>query len=170
LLERSLTLHLRRSTRKRSKDMPKLNNLRFKRIPACELMPGEIAEHFTFRRGKWLFVSTEAPEDLGEYHFEIADFFKSPAATVDWLAHLSEKEWFEAKDFLAMMHRDETYSFKSSREKRYSDGVVWMNVIAFRRQRRRRVSALIAKYSAASSVLRRAESGRPAYSAALRCD
>jgi hypothetical protein len=68
-------------------------------------MPGDLAEHFTFRRGKWLFVSTRAPEDIDEYHFEIADFLKSPAATIDWLARLSEKKDFDAKDFCAMMHR-----------------------------------------------------------------
>ena len=36
---------------------------------------------------------------------------------------------------------EKAYSFRSSREKRYSDDVIWMNVTAFRRQKRRRVSA-----------------------------
>jgi len=52
-----------------------------------------------------MFVSTEAPEDVNEYHFEIARFFRSPATTVDILGHLSEKPWFDAPDFCAMMHR-----------------------------------------------------------------
>ena len=71
----------------------------------CELLKTEPAEHFTHRRGKWLFVSTKAPEDFNEYHFEITSFFASPAASVDWLAHLSGKAWFDAADFCAMMRR-----------------------------------------------------------------
>jgi hypothetical protein len=79
--------------------------VKFKKTPACELLPEYPAAHFTHRRGKWLFVSTGAPEDANEYHLEIDDFFKSPASTVDWLAHLSGKDWFDAKDFCAMMTR-----------------------------------------------------------------
>lgn len=79
----------------------------------CELLHDKPAKHFTYRRSKWLFVSTDAPEDFNEYHFEIADFFKSPGATIDWLAHLHEKPWFDANDFCAMLHRfrKETDSF-----------------------------------------------------------
>ena len=79
--------------------------MKFKVTPRCEILPTLEAEHFTHKNGKWLFVSTQAPEDWDEYHFKIADFFKTPAATVDWLAHLSEKAWFNPADFLAMMHR-----------------------------------------------------------------
>jgi hypothetical protein len=55
--------------------------------------------------GNWVFVSMEAPESLSDYTFEIDDFFKSPSSTVDWLAHLHEKAWFDANDFCAMLHR-----------------------------------------------------------------
>ena len=78
---------------------------RFPKTPMCELLRDKAATHFTHRRGKWMFVSTEAPEDDAEYHFEIARFFASPAATVAWLAHLSEKGWFDAEDFVRMMRR-----------------------------------------------------------------
>jgi hypothetical protein len=78
---------------------------RFNKTPRCELLPAKPAQYFTCQDGKWLFVSLEAPEKLTDYHFEIADFFKSPASTIDWLAHLSEKEWFDPHDFLAMIHR-----------------------------------------------------------------
>jgi hypothetical protein len=78
---------------------------KFKKQPMCELLGNVPAEHFTFRRGKWFFVSTEAPEDWNEYHFEIDRFFCSPASIVDWLAHLSEKSWFDAADFCTMIHR-----------------------------------------------------------------
>jgi hypothetical protein len=82
-----------------------LTKLKFKKQPMCELLHDRPAEHFTFRRDKWLFVSTQADEDFNEYHFEIVEFFSSPASTVDWLAHLSEKGWFDAADFCAMIHR-----------------------------------------------------------------
>jgi len=67
----------------------------FNKTPMCELLGDKPARHFTHRKGKWLFVSTEAPERFDEYHLEIERFFYSPASTVDWLAHLSEKPWFK---------------------------------------------------------------------------
>jgi hypothetical protein len=84
---------------------PEIMRIRFKQQPRCELEPDKVARHFTYRRGQWLFVSTEAPEDVNEYHLEIERFFRSPSSTVDWLAHLSQKHWFDPNDFLAMMHR-----------------------------------------------------------------
>lgn len=33
------------------------------------------------------------------------DFFRSPAATVDWLAHMHEKAWMDWVDFMDMMYR-----------------------------------------------------------------
>jgi len=83
----------------------KAKPLKFKKTPMCELLGNVPAEHFTYRRGKWLFVSTEADEDWNEYHFPIAGFFATPASTTDWLAHLSEKGWFDPKDFCKMLHR-----------------------------------------------------------------
>jgi hypothetical protein len=77
----------------------------FNKVPVCEVLGDKPAAHFTHRRGKWMFVSTEADEDANEYHFEIERFFHSPEATLDWLAHLSEKNWFDAEDFVRMMHR-----------------------------------------------------------------
>jgi hypothetical protein len=71
----------------------------------CELLPNEPAEHFTHRNGRWMFVSTVAHELPDEYHFEIDRFFNSPRSTVDWLAHLHEKTWFDANDFCEMMDR-----------------------------------------------------------------
>jgi hypothetical protein len=79
--------------------------LLFKKQPPCELLPDHSATHFSFRRGQWFFVSTQAPEDWNEYSFPINNFFASPASTIDWLAHLSEKDWFNAQDFCSMMHR-----------------------------------------------------------------
>ena len=88
------------------KTIPKsLETLGFRKVPMCELVDDQPAEHFTYRRGKWLFVSTQAEEDFHEYHFEIYRFFASPAATIDWLTHLSKKDWFDPQDFCAMIRR-----------------------------------------------------------------
>lgn len=77
----------------------------FKKTPMCELLHDKPAEFFTCQDGKWLFVSLEAPEKLSDYHFEICEFFRSPASTVDWLAHRHEKPWFDPMDFLDMIDR-----------------------------------------------------------------
>jgi hypothetical protein len=94
-------------------DFPRIMKIRFKQQPRCELEPDKVARHFTCRSGRWVFVSTEAPEDANEYHLKIEHFFRSPSNTVDWLAHLSEKGWFNPDDFLAMMHRfrEATHSY-----------------------------------------------------------
>jgi hypothetical protein len=81
------------------------NSLKFKKAPMCELLHDQEAEFFTCQDGKWIFVSLEAPEKISDYHFEIEQFLKSPSATIDWLAHLSEKPWFDANDFMEMVHR-----------------------------------------------------------------
>jgi hypothetical protein len=83
----------------------KLKPLNWRKTPMCEILGNLPSEHFTYRRGKWLFVSTEADEDWNEYHFPIAGFFATPASTTEWLAHLSEKRWFDPKDFFEMIHR-----------------------------------------------------------------
>lgn len=49
--------------------------------------------------GEWSFVSTDAPEKHGDYNVPVDDICKSPEALVDWIAHLNEKSWFDAKKF-----------------------------------------------------------------------
>jgi hypothetical protein len=83
----------------------KILKTKFKKTPMCELLRDRPAQFFTYQDAKWLFVSLEAPEKFNDYHFEIDDFFRSPASTVDWLAHLGEKGWFDARDFFNMIHR-----------------------------------------------------------------
>lgn len=39
------------------------------------------------------------------YDVSFCAFFSDPAETVDWLAHLSEKSWFDWTDFSEMMIR-----------------------------------------------------------------
>lgn len=53
--------------------------------------------------GEWQLVCQECPD--GFYDFEAKRFFKSPASTIDWLAHLQEKIWFKPKKFFDFMDR-----------------------------------------------------------------
>ncbi len=49
--------------------------------------------------GEWSFVGIGAPEKYGDYNVPIDDICKSPEALIDWIAHLSEKTWFDGKKF-----------------------------------------------------------------------
>ena len=86
----------------------KRKKVRFPKQPKCEACGKESAFAFTVLRkgGKytWRFTG-ECTSDVDYYYAEFYRFFASSAATVDWLAHLSEKEWFNAKDFVQMMWR-----------------------------------------------------------------
>ena len=48
------------------------------------------------------------------YAFCISRFFESKYETVDWLAHLNEKQWFDPKDFLNMMERFRNAMFREA--------------------------------------------------------
>jgi hypothetical protein len=48
---------------------------------------------------EWSFVAIDAPESHGDYNVAVASLTKSPEAFVDWIAHLNEKTWFDAKKF-----------------------------------------------------------------------
>lgn len=53
--------------------------------------------------GEWQFICTDCPD--GEYNFSTLTFFESPRATVNWLAHLHEKRWFDPSKFFDFMQR-----------------------------------------------------------------
>lgn len=55
--------------------------------------------------GEWSFVSIDANEKAYDYHIELRELIKSPEAFVDWLAHLSEKTWFDPRKFFAFFER-----------------------------------------------------------------
>jgi hypothetical protein len=61
---------------------------------------------------RWMFVG-DCETDSGTYPVGIDRFFHNPSATVDWMAHLTEKRWMNWKDFMEMMRRfrRETDSF-----------------------------------------------------------
>lgn len=92
--------------------------LNFPVLPKCEFCKSRTAIGFipdidTFKKrgsgASWMWVcsSDDCPDG---YIVEFARFFNSPAATVDWLAHLADKSWFDANKFCKMMERfrDET--------------------------------------------------------------
>ena len=55
--------------------------------------------------GEWQFVSVNAPEELGDYNVAVTRLIRSPAALVDWLAHLDEKTWFKPDLFFTFFTR-----------------------------------------------------------------
>jgi hypothetical protein len=95
--------------------------VQFKRQPMSELTSSKPAAFFVYRGDyspktantpnddiglsrAWIFVSADEV-DQGGYEIEIDRFFDSPASTVDWLAHMREKDWFDANEFCDMLHR-----------------------------------------------------------------
>jgi len=55
--------------------------------------------------GVWVFLCKKAADKSCYYTIEIAELIKSPEALVDWLAHLNEKGWFDAKKFINFFTR-----------------------------------------------------------------
>jgi hypothetical protein len=49
--------------------------------------------------GEWSFVAKAAPEGPRDYNVQVSRLVASPAALVDWMAHLNEKAWFQPKKF-----------------------------------------------------------------------
>lgn len=86
--------------------MKTIKQLKFKTQPMCEDC-GQPAQCFCGDKTKapqWRFTCYDCAERY-RYPFEIVRFFNRPSGTVDWLAHLHRKVWFDAKEFTAMMHR-----------------------------------------------------------------
>lgn len=79
---------------------------KFKTNPICEDCGNEPASAFTHagRGSKWKFTG-DCTSKHDAYYIEFDRFFKSPATTVDWLAHMGQKGWMDWKDFMAMMTR-----------------------------------------------------------------
>lgn len=89
----------------------------FDKKPMCEICGNKKATHFTLERpdtcsdaiikaeGRWRFVC-QHEEDYNEFaNISIESFFKSPSATVDWMAHTHEKDWMNWDNFMDMIHR-----------------------------------------------------------------
>jgi len=72
----------------------------------CEACGEEPATSFSYFQDDecWKFTG-DCTTQTEMYYIELETFFKSPPATVDWLAHMHEKDWMNWKDFMGMMHR-----------------------------------------------------------------
>ena len=85
-----------------------MNEVTFPREPVCEVCKKEGAYSFSFlSKGDvpcWKFTG-ECTNGREEYYIVFEKFFNSPAATVDWLAHLQEKSWMDWQDFGLMFWR-----------------------------------------------------------------
>lgn len=87
--------------------------------PSCEVCNSQTAQNFTCERltSEWRFLCNSCSDLVPDsYPVELARFFETPAATVDWIAHLSEKSWMNQKIFADMMvrFRAATDSFNQS--------------------------------------------------------
>jgi len=98
----------------------------FNKEPICEICNHNQATFFSQHgEGGWKFTC-ETCENGERYFIVIRGFFKQPAATVDWLAHLNEKNWMDWTDFAEMMYRfrDATNSFfELQQEEREMGGI-----------------------------------------------
>ena len=52
-------------------------------------------------KAEWQFICGSCPDEF--YDIQASRFFKSPEATVDWMAHLHEKRWFSPVKFFEFM-------------------------------------------------------------------
>lgn len=83
-----------------------------KKYPACEICRQHPATSFSWfrdqdetgRRGEWKFACA-CTSDTELYYVEFESFFQSEKAQVEWLWHLQEKNWFDSRDWAAMMIR-----------------------------------------------------------------
>lgn len=93
-------------------------NTTFDKEPTCELCGQKPAEEFVYTIHKeWKFSCYDCAEDCYIYPITVDRFFASPAATVDWIAHLSQKNWMQWDDFAKMIRRfrDATGSYHKIR-------------------------------------------------------
>jgi hypothetical protein len=92
-----------------------MKNKTWNKTPICEVCGKEPATSFSWIDGDWKFCG-DCTADSEIYYVELRLFFHSPAATVDWLAHLAEKDWVDWRLFMDMMtrFREATESFNQT--------------------------------------------------------
>ena len=78
--------------------------MKWKIKPLCEVCRLEPATSFSFVDKRWVFVGN-CTSDSERYYIEFKRLFRSPAATVDWLAHMHEKNWMDWDSFMDMLTR-----------------------------------------------------------------
>lgn len=87
----------------------------FNKTPICEFcqkMEATSFSHFQLHKSTgasqgWLFTC-KCTEALEDYVIRIENFFSSPPATIDWLAHMNEKTWMDWSNFMMMIDRFRT--------------------------------------------------------------
>jgi transcription elongation factor Elf1 len=92
--------------------------VKFDKTPKCEVCGKEKAISFSCMTKTaseitdWKFCGMCTAESE-KYYIKIDNFFSSPGATVDWLAHMHEKNGMDWKNFMAMIirFREATGSF-----------------------------------------------------------
>ncbi len=87
--------------------------IKFTKTPKCEECGSNPATafHYFHNSKNWKFCCGCAEDST--YRVDFDRFFSSPASTVDWLAHLDEKNWKNWRSFMEMItrFRTETDSF-----------------------------------------------------------
>jgi hypothetical protein len=83
----------------------------FSEKPMCEICVADEATSFSYipdntsdPTGEWKFVC-DCTKEIEDYYIYIEDFFSIPPVTVDWMAHMHEKNWMDWGDFMDMMTR-----------------------------------------------------------------
>lgn len=76
----------------------------FPRYPTCEECEKDLATSFSLVAERWKFTC-ECTSEAETYYIKLDDFFRRPAAMVDWLGHMHEKGWMNWNDFMDMMLR-----------------------------------------------------------------
>lgn len=101
----------------------------FRYKPMCEICGKKKASHFTLERpntsdhlrikreGKWRFVCEDEVGYNEYYAVSINRMFESPGETVDWMAHLNEKDYMNWDNFMEMIYRFRREAFGFNRQK-----------------------------------------------------
>lgn len=77
--------------------------IKFPQPPICEECKEGTATSFSFNE-RWRFTC-DCTSDNEVYHIRFDHIFDSAPATVDWLAHMHEKNWMDWNDFIEMIYR-----------------------------------------------------------------
>ena len=54
--------------------------------------------------GSWYFTIIEEADSISDYGFACKRIFRSPEASISWIAHLTTKPWFNPEKFTKFMH------------------------------------------------------------------
>jgi len=55
--------------------------------------------------GEWQFVCAEAEQNPAEYYIPVKEMLSSDWEFIDWMAHISEKTWFDPQKWFDFFRR-----------------------------------------------------------------